>query len=339
MVSVFGAIYVAVRLFAISGGSFETSMIVLQTQGTATVILSAILGFVPTVPMFAVAGLILWRNLTADGLTQGDMFPLVGALIVALVISPPLIFIGIVLIGAPYLLARLALVFFGPRFARLEGMRRSLGEVRIHGPLDPGTSVYAMTSPSEDPEFQADMKVLSGISAEVGDELVPALETNDLDAAEKVFVRVPVLRKRLRSVKHADLSNVRAGLDSNLKRIREIAGKATLESRLRSFSVRVMIPGWSLAFVLTSAVLDGPWLPLERIESPDGNVVGYVLESDDDDNVTLLRDQPRRVFRIKNVHERTYCISPDWEIPEPFQSAALRPLLLPTESADYPKCE
>ena len=340
VLSATGAIYLAIRLFSVSGGSAETYSIILQTQGTGTVVFSAILGIVPSIPIYLVAGWVLWRTFTVGRLTRTDILPVVGFLVVSLFITP-LVVVVIPVMFAVIVGLLLLLVIIARRLAEwvvgaIKGSLRDSGDADFLNPGDSGLGELSRARPRGG-DLEVGAKVLGDVRGEM-DKLVTMFESKAVDQVREISPRVSVLQERLKDVDDPDLRRLRVSQEIRLKRLRRSAALALVLPQVRSFMLRVSLPVWLISMIFLLAIVDGPWLPLERVESPDESIVGYVLESGND-GVIMLRDEPRRVFRIEEVVDRTYCSSSDWTLPGGMHDVALRPLLLPNASAGYPPCE
>ncbi|MBG6094938.1 hypothetical protein [Nocardioides luteus] len=89
--SITGLLFVAVRLFSVSGGSTETAFAILQSQGTGTVLLSAILTCVPIVPLIAINLWIFWIKYSRGTFILVDI-PIVAILLLLVGLLTPWFF-------------------------------------------------------------------------------------------------------------------------------------------------------------------------------------------------------------------------------------------------------
>lgn len=352
IVSGLGALYVAIRLFVIAGGSSETYSIILQTQGTGSVLASAILELIPSLPYFFASGWLGWRVWNNRRLDRRDWLVLVVTFVLALVISPLLTVGFVVLIVGAYFLfllidrrdrkARKKVRQEAANIRDSENGVEQLPRVSRERPVW-GISEDEWRKLGED-EHRAKLravaeaeKFVDRMRSEV-DSILDLLDFAAPSSYAGMVLRIDTLIDEAdRQKEHPELVEIADREIEILNDLRAVAvrGEKVVEDSKRGLiltSVFVVA-----AWMVGSAIISDPWIPLERVDTPAGSTVGYVLDESADE-VTILRDKPRDVIRTGPVAERTYCVSSRAMLPRKVSTLLATTVLLPNRGASYPEC-
>lgn len=351
VLSAVGALYVAIRLYVISGGSTETYSIILETQGTGSVLVSAILEVVPTVPLFFVSGWVGWRLWSNGRMVKLDWYALAFALALALVLSS-LLLVGFVL----FLICLLA--FFVLRDLQNKDARKKF-QSEAAGIREDEGGLKKLPDPEGEKERERLLEWEKGLSREEtlaaklmlseAEEFVERFqaEVDDIlgrlegGAPRKVLglvARIDELIKEAANQKeHPPLLSIATKQVEILRRLRRTAARAEQFLKESASQLIVMWGTAIVSFVVAFAVIADPWIPRERVDVPGKSVVGFVL-AEDSDEVTILRDKPRDVLRIGPVTKRTYCLSHVVDLPKGVRRLLAEPLLVPNRGGSYPDC-
>lgn len=351
VLSAVGALYVAIRLYVISGGSTETYSIILQTQGTGSVLVSAILELIPTLPLYFVSGWVLWRLWSNGRMVKLDWYALAFAVVLALVLSS-LLMVGFVLFLI-CLLVVAGLLDYRAKKARKKFQSEAAG---IRTDED---GLKKLPDPEEEKDRERLLEWEKGLSRE--ETLAARLMLSDAEEfAERFLAEVDDILSRLEAgvpgrivgsvaridelikeavsqKEHPVLLGIATKQVEILRRIRRTAVRA--EQFLTESSSRMLVM-WATAFVsfvVGFAIIADPWIPRERVDVPGKTVVGFVL-AENDNEVTILRDKPRDVMRIGPVTKRTYCVSRLVDAPDVVRRLVAEPLLVPNRAGSYPDC-
>lgn len=350
LVSASGALYVAIRLYLISGGSSETYSIILQTQGTGSVLVSALLELIPTLPVYFACYWLAWSFWANGRMVKLDWLWVISAIVLALMFTPfmmvalVLLVIGVVAVVSLVQLRGRARKKVQEEAAEIrdkedgiENLPTSTQEAAVERDWE---AEWAELGEDEIRAKKAAINEAERFADRLRMEVEEMLEVFETPAPKKFLVMVPRIDSLIveadRQMIHPELveaATTQIGLLRKVRGVAERAEKAVREAYPRF--VLISVSGLALS-VAISAVMASPWIPLERVETSEESVVGYVLE-EQPDQVTILRDSPRDVRRIGPVTERTYCVSAAVG-PDGVVDFLLRPLLMPIRRGSYPEC-